>query len=427
MSAEGRRLKILLTEGSSTSARQTLYALGGRHTIDLLDPSPFCQCRFSRFVRRWHRCPSYSKHPQEFLRFLAERLRAEEYDVVFPTHEHVFLLARVRDELSQHVGTALPSFEAIQQVQGKADFNRLLTQLDLPYPETAFVHTRQQLQQHGDFPCFVKLSHSTAGRGVFRAEDAGELTDIAARLDESGVLDGDSEVLIQQPATGILSVFQTVFQRGKLVAWHGAESRVLGAGGAPMARVSKLHAGIQDEVARLGAHLDWHGALFVEYFYDPETGQRQFLEANPRIGETLNATLCGVNLCEQWLRVALDETIESTADQREGVRTHQGFMMLMTHAMKGGGRLELGGEIMRAFRGADMYRDSQDELTRWRHDWLSLIPATTVTLQLLAAPRTATSLVNRTVGNYSLPESAAMAIQNMPVDELTNCLGVSST
>ena len=108
-----RRLKILMTEGSSISARQALYALGHRHTIDILDPSALCQCRFSRLVRRWYRCPSFAKDPRGYLAFLGERLRVGDYDVLFPPHEEVYLLSRVREQLSQQVALAIPAFDAV--------------------------------------------------------------------------------------------------------------------------------------------------------------------------------------------------------------------------------------------------------------------------------------------------------------------------
>ena len=103
-SAHGGRLRILFTEGASLSARQTLYPLGGRYEIDVMDPDPLCQCRFSSFVGRFIRSPSFSKQPAEFLRFLCELVREQKYDVVLPTHEQVYLLSRFRDSLSRRVG-----------------------------------------------------------------------------------------------------------------------------------------------------------------------------------------------------------------------------------------------------------------------------------------------------------------------------------
>ena len=414
-------MKVLMTEGSSTSARQTLYALGGRHTIDILDPSAVCQCRFSRYVRRWHRCPSYSQDPIDYLKFLNERLREEEYDVLFPTHEQVYLLARVQDQLRKLVGIALPSFEAIDRMQGKADFIRLLDELQLPYPETSLVRTAEQLQSHNEYPYFVKGSHGTAGTAVWQVKDNDDMKTIADRLLGEGHLDGKSEILVQSPGKGVLSIIQLVFQNGQLVGSHCAQARALGVGGSPMARVSVAHPNVVEDMRRLGEALNWHGAFFVEYFYDEETGQPEYLEANPRIGETFNATLCGVNLCEQYLRVAVDEAVSPLVAGETGVRTHQGFMILMAEAMQGGSRRRLFGEVSNAFRARENYDSSDDELTRMKDDWLSIIPASAVTMQLLAAPKLAKRIVDNTVRNYSLPERAAQIIREMSDEQLQRC------
>src|SRR5262245_57980376 len=115
-----------MTEGSSNSARQALYALGPRHTIDLLDPSPWSQCRFSRFVRRWHRSPSFARDPCAYLTFLGRLLKSNRYDALFSTHEEVFLLSRVRERLTQMVAAAIPEFAVVAQLTSKLKFIELL-------------------------------------------------------------------------------------------------------------------------------------------------------------------------------------------------------------------------------------------------------------------------------------------------------------
>src|SRR5262245_17724567 len=145
-------LSILLTEGSSLSSRQALYALGGRHTIDILDPSPVCQSRFSRFVRRRYAAPSFSKDPCGYLAFLGDLLRKNKYDVVLPTHEEIYLLSRVRDALARLVAVAVPEFQSIQRLQSKRQFHELLLELGLPHPETVVVTDRAALDAWSDFP-----------------------------------------------------------------------------------------------------------------------------------------------------------------------------------------------------------------------------------------------------------------------------------
>ncbi len=141
-----------MTEGTSLSARQSLYALGPHNDIDILDPAALCQGRFSRFVRRWYRCPNFAKEPEQFLQFLVDHLEKEQYDVLLPTHEQVYLLSKYRESFSRRIGLALPEFSALQRMQDKAQFMRLLDELDLPHPETSFITTRDELEGASRFP-----------------------------------------------------------------------------------------------------------------------------------------------------------------------------------------------------------------------------------------------------------------------------------
>ena len=252
--SQRRRLKILLSEGSSTSARQTLYALGRhRHAIDVCDSQRLALCRFSRYVRRWHRCPPFAVNPAEYLRFLTRRLGVRRYDVLFPVHDQVLLFSRFREDLRRRVGLAVADFDSLRTVLNKAAFTRLLRQLKLPQPETVIVPGVNELDQDWDFPCFIKLSHGTAGQGVWKVQDDRELQRAIADI---RALDGKSqqaELLVQQPAEGCLCVAQTVFQHGKLAALHGYRARAFGAGGSPVARESVSHSVVREQVARLGS------------------------------------------------------------------------------------------------------------------------------------------------------------------------------
>ncbi len=413
-----------MTEGTSLSARQTLYALGGRHTIDVLDPSPLCQCRFSRFVRHWHKAPNFAQEPRAFLEFLAERMKSERYDVLLPTHEQVYLLSRFRDELSPHIGLALPEFAALRRLQDKAEFTRLLAELRLPFPETAFVRTRQELLQGRQFPCYVKLAHSTAGCGVFHVRDATELAAVADRMAAAGLLDGDLESLVQQPAKGVQSTVQAVFQHGRLAGAHCFEARDVGVGGMSTARVSAAHPVVIAQVKELGAHLRWHGAMFLDYFFDAVTGRPEYIEANPRIGETVNALLCGVDLCDMLVRISRGEVLDASPPvltAKLGVRTQSFLMILLSRAVEGANRCRLLAEIWRKWRGQGLYSDSEDELTRPREDPWSLGPAWWIAAQLLVNPRLSHRIVAKSIANYSLPASATQQIHALPEGAFENC------
>src|SRR5688572_21057242 len=80
-------LRVLVSEGNSTSARQAVTILGlSGHIVEVCDPGRFCLVRFSRFVGRFHRCPGLRQDPAGFLAFVEKLLATRQYDVLLPIH-----------------------------------------------------------------------------------------------------------------------------------------------------------------------------------------------------------------------------------------------------------------------------------------------------------------------------------------------------
>lgn len=411
-----KRLRILFTEGASLSARQTLYPLGPHHEIDVLDPNPLCQCRFSSYVQKFIRSPSFTKQPVEFLRFVMDLVRGGRYDVLLPTHEQTYVLSRFRDAFTPHVGLALPDFVSQERLQNKAEFSRLLDELNLPQPNTAIVRTRPEFDREWRYPLYLKMAHSTAGGGVFHIQNETALRERVERLAADGSLGGKTDVLVQQPARGVLSTVQAVFNRGELIGVHCFEARRLGVGGMSTARTSADHAIVREHVERIGGHLAWHGALFIDYFYDHASGQPEYIEANPRIGETVNAMLAGINLPQLLVRISLGDSLPRAPLGRVGVLTHNSLMILMSLAYDGAGRSALVRELRRCRAGDQPYSHGEDELTRPREDRLSALPFLYTTAQLLAWPRIAKRVVTKTVGGYSLPAELTEQIKALSLE-----------
>lgn len=404
------RLTVLMSEGSSTSARQTLYGLGRRYITDVIDPSPYCQCRFSSLVRKRYPCPPVGQDPIGYLDAVCELISQNSYDVFLPTHEQVYLVARYRERFEPHVKIAVPPFDVLRQMQGKADFVRLLQRYDVPGPETELVQSEQELRSRTQFPRYVKLAHSTASFGVRLVNDTQELDDAIEQFKRDGLWQDGAEVLIQHPASGTQSTIHSVFQHGQLIAAHCTEILGTGIGGGPSYRISASHPSAVEHLRRLGESVGWHGPLFMEYFYDHSTGKPQFIEANPRIGEVANPWMCGINLPELTVRISLEEKVEPVGPGRIGVKSHVGFIALIADAYNGATRRLLLSRAWQLYRGRAPF-DGQNEMTRAGEDLGSLIPAIAATTRLLIAPRSARQLSKNTVDNYSLPQSAINQIE----------------
>jgi hypothetical protein len=160
------------------------------------------------------------------VRFLSQRLRAEAYDVLLPVHDQAFLLARFRDRLRPLAGLALPEFAAMERLQSKAAFLRLLVELDLPHPATELVRKRPALERACSYPCYIKLAYSTAGCGVWHVASPEELRPVADLLEKMDLLDGDHEILVcSSPHRGLWESRSVFFSKvgwwAGIVTWRG--------------------------------------------------------------------------------------------------------------------------------------------------------------------------------------------------------------
>jgi len=404
-------LRVLVSEGNSTSAREAITILGlSGHLVEVCDPSPYCLARFSRFVRKFHHCPGLRDDPAGFLRFVERLLIARHFDVLLPIHEQGFLFARVQERLADRVGLALPGFANYRIAHGKAGFSRLLDQLSLPQPVTRIVTSEAELRAAIGFPCVVKTSVGTASRGVWFVRNEHDLEGALRALNASGAFEG--EVLVQDLVSGATEKAQAVFCRGQLLGFHAYRQIAAGAGGGEAIKQGVERPQTRALLAAIGEELAWHGALSVDTILPDDDTTPLLIDCNPRLVEPMSAYLAGVDLVGLLLKVSLGETPQPVADGRAGVRTHLAMQALLGRASRGGTRREILRECWRLFAGISPYADSTEELTPVRLDWLSAVPLSMLAMVLLAAPKRAASLARGGWGAHLLDRTSIRQIES---------------
>ena len=404
-------LRVLVSEGNSTSAREAITILGlAGHRVEVCDPSLCCLARFSRFTQEFHRCPGLRDDPAGFLSFVERLLAADHFDVLLPIHEQGFLFARVQQRLTDRVGLALPSFESYRTVHSKAGFSRLLDQLGLPQPSTKIVQSANELRGAIRFPCVVKTSVGTASRGIWFVRDDADLEDALLHLDASGAF--ADEMLVQDLVAGTTEKAQSVFCQGKLIGFHAFRQIAAGAGGGEAIKQSVSRPEMRAHLATIGEKLAWHGALSADYVVPANAAAPLLIDCNPRLVEPMSAYLAGVDLVGLLLGVSLGATPAAASEGRAGVRTHLAMQALLGCALRGGTRRKIIGECRHLLRGDGPYADSTEELTPVRLDRLSAVPLAMIAVALLVAPKSALALVRGGWGAHLLDLGSIRQIES---------------
>lgn len=406
-----RPLRVLVSEGNSTSAREAITILGlSGHHVEVCDPAPFCLVRFSRFVRKFHRCPGLQDDPAGFLGFVERLLATEQYDVLLPTHEQGFLFARVQQRLLGRVGLALPAFESYRAAHGKGGFSRLLDRLGLPQPATRIVNSESELCAAIKLPSVIKTSVGTASRGIWLVRDDRDLASALQDLNASDAFADD--VLVQELVAGAIEKAQAVFCRGELLGFHVYRAIAAGAGGGEAIKQSVVRPELRSHVARIGRELGWHGALSVDCIMRDEGSAPLLIDCNPRLVEPMSAYLAGLDLVGLLLRISVGEVPAKAGESRADVRTHLAMQALLGCAARGGKRRDIISECWNLATGGGPYAGSTEELTPLRLDWISAVPLAMIAMVLLAAPGRGVALARGGWGAHLLDIESIRRIES---------------
>lgn len=408
-----RKLSVLLSEGASTSAREAVTALGLRgHHVEVVDPQPFCLARFSRFVRRVHRCPPLGSDPEGYRDFVLGLLASRRFDVLVPIHEQGYLLAKVQHRIAPLASVALPGFEAYEVAVSRIGFTRLLSELGIPQPVTRIATSREALRDSPALPVVLKTEIGTASRGVWFITGPSDLDRALEEIDRAEAF-GEG-VVVQEMVDGPVEHAQAVFSAGRMVAMHGFRQLLAGAGGGDAVKESIARPEVREHLARIGARLRWHGALSVDYILRQPDGVPLYIDCNPRLVEPLSGVLAGIDLMDILVRVSAGENVPEQPPGRTGVHSHLAMQLLLGLALRGATRREILRECCQLWTGSGRSAGSREELTPVGLDRPSLVPLLFTAVMLLASPGFAQGLATKGWGGQLLTRRSMQRIRAWP-------------
>lgn len=412
------KIRVLLSEGSSTNVREMISALGPLgYILDIVDPNPICLGRFSRYIHKVYRCPVSGQDPIGYLNCIIHLLKQNNYDVLFPANEQAYLFAWAKELLTPLVGIAVADFSAFNRLQTKSAFMQLLDEIQLPHPTTRTACTWPEIERiaHSfSMPFYIKTSYGTASIGVWRVEQMEDLADIKGKLDEGEILDGRTEFLIQAAAGGDFEQSHAIFDHGRLLAFHCTRRLLEGAQGGAAVKVGVNRPVVRQNIEKIGYYLDWHGSLSIDYFWDKQTGQPAYIDANPRITEPMNAVVNGINLADMQVQLSLGKEISSTPSAQTSLKSHSTIQSILGAAGRRDSRLDVLKEIVQVAFKKGVYQDSQEGMTPVRRDFPSILPLAVIFAALLLDPRNKQPITLKTISNYSLGSTITRLLEMKP-------------
>lgn len=399
--------RVLLTEGSSLTARETLTALAPCGAqVDVLVSQRLPLAAFSRWRRRVVRSPRPGDDPLAYLGFLRRLVAEQRYDAVVPTHEQAWLIAEGRDLLPADFPVALASPSAFRRLQGKVAFARLLDELAIPQPAWCELDAPSGAGTTPTcdlpFPLWVKASFGTAGRSVRKVRDARSFE--RAVVDLQGARSG--QLMAQSDVQGQYGQVQGLFDHGKMVAVHTSVATGSGAGSSAAARLSVDFPAAREHARALGEHLRWHGPFTLDFVHTD--GQPRYLECNPRMIEPGNAWQAGVNLPALLAELSAGRELRGPLRVgAAGVRTRSLQALLLGTAESQGTRRAVLDTLLHRGRP----RDEAEVLTPVRDDPPSIVPLAVVVARLLANPASVSAIAQGAVDAYSVGPNAVERVR----------------
>jgi len=310
---------ILLTGGRAPAALELarLFRAAG-HRVILAESFGHPLTRYSRTITRSYRIPAPNPTGEAFIEAIAEIVRKERVDLLVPTCEEIFHLARGHEASRLPCELFAPAWPQLRLLHSKWDFIRKAEALGFPVPRTWKLESRDDLQ---DLARRLPVGERFVLKPVYSRFStrvqfftAGEpLPDCAPSSSEPWV--------VQAFVTGRALCTYGIARAGRLTA-HAAYAADFTAGqGACINFAALEHPGLLAWVQRFVEDEAYTGQIAFDFIETPE-GILLPLECNPR-------ATSGVHLFTA--RDRLDRAILGTSDlcvPRPDARAMVGLAML---------------------------------------------------------------------------------------------------
>ena len=315
--------QVLVLDADQLSTLAVVRSLG-RHgcAVTAAAASPHAIAFQSRYASQRLIYPDPLQQHRAFLEWLTNTLTNHSFDLMIPvTDRSIVPILTIRNALEALSPIAIAPNPVMEQVVSKCRMHSLALEAGLDVPESWIIKAPAALdaiEPRNGFPLVVKAERSLAwldGYGqaleTRYVADRATLKDLGARY----ALYGD--VLVQSRVMGHGVGLGLLARDGLLL--HCFQYRRLHelplTGGGSAYRVSEtLDPVLEGQATELVRQLGWHGAMMLEFKYDPRAKMYWFIEANGRFWGGLPLALAaGVDFPRHLVSLYQNQPVSQSA------------------------------------------------------------------------------------------------------------------
>lgn len=281
-------MRALVTSCRSPHALALIRGLGAHGwEVTAADNTRLSPGLYSRYATRRLITPNMTEAPRAWLDSILSELATRAYDLLLPTFEETFLVARYRQALPARVRILVEDHDKLLRVHRKPELNRLAASLGVAVPQTWQPQDVEELRTiTGDlpFPVVLKLPAANNSVGLATAGDPVELHDRWRRLAELFGASAGGMPLIQRRVPGRQVSTLAFAQRGELLGQMAYASRLTfpDSGGTAFLRETVRDECVEATAAKLVSALGWTGFVGFDFIVDEESGEPTLIDGNPR-------------------------------------------------------------------------------------------------------------------------------------------------
>ena len=276
---------ILLTGGRApvTLELARMFAQVG-HRVIVAESMLVHLCRYSRWVAKNYIVPPPNQAQQGYIDALVKIIQSEHIDLLIPTCEEIFFVARGLERLKEFCTVFAAPIDEIQRLHNKWTFNQLVHESGLPAPRTQLLCSQADLQNYlgqqrqSFMPCVLKLAYSRFATQVHIIDDQRQFE----RLPSDLAISESSPWLAQEKIEGQAFCSYSIAHKGKLIA-HALYPQTFTSGqlGACIHFQAVMQPDIDEWVRHFLEHSQFSGQIAFDFIISADKTVYA-LECNPR-------------------------------------------------------------------------------------------------------------------------------------------------